>query len=63
MSNRRQSLRTSLLKPRAGEVLGIGGLIGAGRTELIKHIFGAFGQRTNGTVILNGSSLDNNTPI
>ncbi len=42
---------------RAGEVLGIGGLMGAGRTELLMHIFGAFGKRIGGKVMLNGKPL------
>ncbi len=42
---------------RAGEVLGIGGLMGAGRTELLMHLFGALGTRTAGKVILNGDPL------
>ncbi len=36
-----------------GEVLGIGGLVGSGRTELLKCIYGSFQQDT-GTVTLNG---------
>ena len=42
---------------RAGEVLGIGGLMGAGRTELLMHLFGVWGQRKSGTVRLDGREL------
>jgi D-xylose transport system ATP-binding protein len=42
---------------RAGEVLGIGGLMGSGRSELLMHIFGAWGTRRNGSVELGGRPL------
>lgn len=47
---------------RAGEVLGIGGLMGAGRTELLMHLFGALGKRTHGKVILDGKPLRGTRP-
>ncbi|MGI3171054.1 sugar ABC transporter ATP-binding protein [Pseudooceanicola sp. C21-150M6] len=41
---------------RKGEVLGIGGLIGAGRSELAKGVFG-FHRRTAGRVTIDGVDL------
>jgi D-xylose transport system ATP-binding protein len=47
---------------RAGEVLGIGGLMGAGRTELLMHLFGAWGRQVTGSVELNGQTLSGLSP-
>ncbi|MCX6852185.1 MAG: sugar ABC transporter ATP-binding protein [Verrucomicrobia bacterium] len=47
---------------RAGEVLGIGGLMGAGRTELLMHLFGAWGRHVSGSVELNGQTISRLTP-
>jgi ribose transport system ATP-binding protein len=41
---------------RRGEVLGIAGLIGAGRTELLRLIAGA-DRATSGSIVLNGGAL------
>jgi D-xylose transport system ATP-binding protein len=38
-------------------VLGIGGLMGAGRSELLLHLFGAYGQRGAGEVLLEDQAL------
>lgn len=43
------------LKLRAGEILGIGGLMGSGRTELLESIFGL--RKASGSVKLGGDEL------
>ena len=42
---------------RKGEILGIAGLMGSGRTELVMTIFGEYGKITEGTVTLNDKEL------
>ena len=39
-----------------GEILGVGGLVGSGRTELVRCIFGA-AKRSGGTITLNGKPV------
>ena len=41
-----------------GEILGIAGLMGSGRTELVTSLFGAYGVSTSGAVYLDGSKLN-----
>jgi len=47
---------------RGGEVLGIGGLMGAGRSELLMHLFGCYGVRVSGAVRLRGEEYDPSSP-
>jgi D-xylose transport system ATP-binding protein len=42
---------------RKGEILGIAGLMGSGRTELVMTIFGEYGKITKGEIILNGKKV------
>ena len=44
---------------KKGEILGIAGLMGSGRTELVSTLFGEFGKITEGRVLLD----DKETPI
>jgi D-xylose transport system ATP-binding protein len=48
---------------RKGEILGIAGLVGAGRTELVTALFGAYPGESEGEVWLDGKKLDNSTPL
>nr|WP_320408963.1 MULTISPECIES: sugar ABC transporter ATP-binding protein [unclassified Candidatus Frackibacter] len=45
-----------------GQILGIAGLMGSGRTELVSGIFGVNPDETTGEVYLNGKELSINSP-
>ncbi len=46
---------------KKGEIVGIAGLVGAGKSELCKTIFGSY-KKTSGSVILNGKELKIGNP-
>jgi putative multiple sugar transport system ATP-binding protein len=55
----RQVIKGVNLKVRRGEIVGIAGLMGAGRTELAMSVFGrSWGRRISGQVLMNGQQID-----
>jgi ribose transport system ATP-binding protein len=58
----KEHVKNASLELRAGEVLGLAGLVGAGRTELARLIFGA-DPKESGEVYLNGKLVDIKHPI
>ena len=55
--NGRKVLDGISFEVRAGEILGIAGLMGAGRTELVTTIFGEYGHITGGVLKMGGREL------
>ena len=49
------------LKIHKGEIVGLGGLVGAGRTELAQVIFGA-AQKTSGQIVFKGKEINPKSP-
>ena len=54
-------LKDATFQLRKGEVLGIAGLDGSGRTEVLENLFGAM-TREGGTITLHGREIQNRTP-
>ena len=58
----RQMIKGIDLTVRKGEIVGIAGLMGSGRTELAMSIFGrSYGQKISGQVLLHGKEIDVST--
>ncbi len=55
------AIKNVSMKLRRGEILGIFGLMGAGRTELARALYG-LDRIASGSLRLSGSALDNPTP-
>ncbi|MCL2130468.1 MAG: ATP-binding cassette domain-containing protein, partial [Treponema sp.] len=47
---------------RKGEILGVAGLMGAGRTELMLSMLGVWGKKSSGEVLLFGKPVPTRTP-
>lgn len=58
----RYLLKNINLKAYKGEILGIAGLMGAGRTELFTAIYGAFRTQGTGEVYINGEKVEFGNP-
>lgn len=61
MAGRYTRLKDATFQLRKGEVLGIAGLDGSGRTEVLENLFGAM-TRQGGTITLHGKEIQNRNP-
>ena len=58
----RQVIKSINLTVKKGEIVGIAGLMGAGRTEFAMSVFGrAYGRRISGEVLMHGKKVDVST--
>jgi len=60
--NDRRVVKSASFQIRRGEILGISGLMGAGRTELLMGIFGVWPGRREGKIFLNNQALQIRQP-
>ena len=52
-------VQNSSFDVKAGEIVGISGLVGSGRSEMMMNVFGhSFGIRRSGTVLINGHDVN-----
>ena len=58
----KRSLKDISFKVRSGEVLGIAGLAGAGRSEVFESIVGKYATCTTGEILMDGKALQIRSP-
>ena len=61
MAGRYTRLKDATFQLRKGEILGIAGLDGSGRTEVLENLFGAM-TREGGSITLHGREIQNRSP-
>ena len=61
LSGKYTRLKEASFQLRKGEILGLAGLDGSGRTEVLENLFGVMTKET-GTLRLNGQEIQNRTP-
>ena len=61
LTEREGRVKDVSLYVRKGEIVGLAGLVGGGKTELCKTLFGAF-KKSGGTITLNGNELKIGNP-
>ena len=61
LTSRYANLKNASISLRRGEIVGVAGLAGAGRSELLENIFG-LSAREAGTLYLHGEQITNSSP-
>ncbi|WP_369679954.1 sugar ABC transporter ATP-binding protein [Bacillus sp. FJAT-45066] len=61
ITDKSQNVRNISINAKAGEIVGVAGLVGAGKTELCKTLFGCFPIEA-GDIFLRGKKLSPNSP-
>lgn len=59
----KEKIKDFSMHVKSGEIVGIAGLVGAGKTELCKALFGAEGKLVSGEVVLKGNKLKIKSPF